>query len=722
MTDVSTRTAIPGPPIGQPSVRFTLQKGSARSVKALLERGFDPDQTDRDGRTPLMIAAAAGNVAACKVLLSVGADPTRVDPSGRNALRHAEENGKTDAFFVLAEAKVPTRTAPARQPGRHQPEMIRPPATPAEVPAVRQRGPTGSIAAPLSSPDDDPIPDGSDWIEAKPPERPADDRDSLKSFAGSQAALSGNGSKRMGGDWSDVDLRLPVVQPLRTVGAKQSLLDAEVRLDIRKLLVRALADGRIHRDDILTAVERVVDDGTKDRVVEAIETVLGDLGCVLEDDGIGPLVRPGGRPSGSHDASEVDEAMAVVEEAVPSVTRAWECHLKDVARHGLLDADEETLLGRRIRDGRSEALAIVARCPTAVAWIIEQGRLAIGDRDLTERLLDLDDRSSRSSRQDGSGGDRVDEGGPAERLAGWCSRLADLLPELAAPGYGAPPPDVARTVRSVLEEVPLHLQVFERLTAIEGRDPIEGRMIDALGSQLRRVVDARNRMAASNLRRVAFFARRYARSRMDREDLVQEGCLGLLRAIERFDPDRGNRFGTYAAWWIRQSMTRAIADKVRTIRVPVHAWEQLRRMDRFLERELRPSEPTTGEVAAALDVPEHQVRKLMKVPSEPVPLVGDDEASFLSTDPWSAGLPPSQEDVLAEKQMQRVVRSAVNDLPPRVARVVSLRFGLDGSGEKTLEEVGTMFGVTRERIRQMEAKALLKLGHPGRSKTISRLL
>lgn len=722
MTDVSTRTAIPGPPIGQPAVRFTLQRGNARSVKALLERGFDPEQTDRDGRTPLMIAAAAGNVDACKILLSAGADPTRVDPSGRNALRHAVDNGKTDAFLVLAEPRAPTRTAPARQPGPPEPETIPPPSAPTEVPAVRQRGTTRSNAVPLSSPDDDPIPDGSEWIEAKPPERPADDRDSLKSFAGSQAALSGNGSKRMGGDWSDVDLRLPVVQPLRTVGAKLSLLDTEVRQNIRMLLVRALADGRIHRDDILTAAERVVDDGTKDRIVEAIETVLGDLGCVLEDDEIGPLVRPGGRPSGPHDASEVDEAMAAVEEAAPFVTRAWECHLKDVARHGLLDADEETLLGRRIRDGRSEALAIVARCPSAVASIIERGRLAIGDRDLTGRLLDLDDRSSRSSRQEGSDGGSADEGDPAERLAGWCSRLADLLPELAAPGCGVPPPDLARMVRSVLEEVPLHLQVFERLTAIEGRDPIESRMIDALGSQLRRVVDARNRMAASNLRLVAFFARRYARSGMDREDLVQEGYLGLMRAIERFDPDRGNRFATYAGWWIRQSMTRAIADKVRTIRVPVHAWEQLRRMDRFLERELRPSEPTAGEVAAALDLPEHQVRKLMKVPTEPVPIVRDDEVSFLSGDPWSAGLPPSQEEVLAEKQMQRVVRSAVNDLPPRLARVVSLRFGLDGSGEKTLEEVGTVFGVTRERIRQMEAKALQRLAHPGRSKSISRLL
>jgi RNA polymerase primary sigma factor len=526
----------------------------------------------------------------------------------------------------------------------------------------------------------------------------------------------------MGADWSDVELRLPIVQPLRTVGAKQTLLDAEVRQDIRTLLFRVLADERIHRDDILTVVERVIDDGTKDRVVEAIETVLGDLGCVLEDDEIGPLVRRGGCPSGPHDAAEVDEAMAAVEEATRAVTRAWECHLKDVTRHGHLDAYEETLLGRRIRDGRTEALAIVARCPTAVATIIDQGRLAIGDRDLTERLLDLDDRSFLFSGQEQSGGDPIDEGGPYERLAGWCSRLADLLPELAAPGYGVSPPDVARMVRSVLEEVPLHLQVIEGLTAIEGRDPIESRMIDALGSQLRRVVDARNRMAASNLRLVDSFARGYAMSGMDQEDLVQEGCLGLLRAIERFDPDRGNRFGTYAAWWIRQSMTRAIADKARTIRVPVHAWEQLRRMDRFLEKELRPSEPTTDEVAAALDVPEQQVRKLMKVPSEPVPLVCDDEASFLSTDPWSAGFPPSQEEVLAGKQMQKVVRSAMNDLPGRLARVVSLRFGLDGSGEKTLEEVGTMFGVTRERIRQMEAKALLKLGHRGRLKTISRLL
>jgi RNA polymerase primary sigma factor len=723
MTELSTRSDSRVPSISQPLVVFTLKKGDAKSVKALVDRGFDPDQSDREGRTPLMIAAAAGNLAACRLLLAAGADPTRVDPDGRNALRHAADNGKTDVYLLVAEAKVRPSLVSARPPGSPDCDTTSPPMAPKPPPVARpvDRRISGA-AGPVPSPDDESLPDGSGWIEAKPAERPADDLASLRSFAASQAALSGTVLKGIGADWSDVEVNLPVVQRFRPTAPPPALPDSEARLRVRKLLLRALADGRIHRDDILTAVERVIDDGMRERILEAIETVLGDLGCVLEDDEVGPLVRPGGRPSGSHDASEVDEAMAAVEEAAPSVTRAWDCHLKDVARHGLLDADEEMLLGRRIRDGRSEALAIVARCPTAVASIIEQSRLAIGDRELTDRLLDLDDRSSRLSGQDGSGGGSADEGGPAERLAGWCSRLADLLPELAAPGYGVPPPDVARMVRSVLDEVPLRLQVIERLTAIVGRDPIESRLLDALGLQLRRVVDGRNRMAASNLRLVAFFARRYARSGMDREDLVQEGYLGLMRAIERFDPDRGNRFATYAGWWIRQSMTRAIADKVRTIRVPVHAWEQLRRMDRFLERELRPNEPTIGEVAAALDLPEHQVRKLMKVPSEPVPLVGDDEASFLSTDPWSAGLPPSQEDVLAGKQMQRVVRCAVNDLHPRLARVVSLRFGLDGSGEKTLEEVGTMFGVTRERIRQIEARALRILRHPGRSRTLSRLI
>jgi RNA polymerase primary sigma factor len=708
-------------------VRFTLQKGNAASVIALIERGLDVDAPDAEGRTPLMVAAGAGNSAACKALLGAGADPTRIDSTGRDAMGLASEGRKTDAFLVVAEA-VRVFSALAARSSSSKSSVISDecPTAPdvepePEIISSNQSGLRLDDSAPVLAADA--TSDASAWIDLEPPDRPPDNVESLRSFATSQAVVSGAEVVGAGADWSDVEANLPTPVRKRKSVTVPSPLDAEMRVDIGSLIVRALSEGRVQEAEISETLARLTDEEAKERAFEAIVTVLGDLGSFVDDDISSATDCQNSEEPALSDRVEVDEAVSIVVETSKPVTRAWECYQSDVLEHKLLDAAEELLVAHRIKRGRSDALAIIARSPTAVTAIAQWARRAIADRIGMELFLAPEDGESHSD-MGSVEGDRTGttESKLTERFEQWSARLSGMLPALADRGGGAVPPGAARDVRSLLEEASLQFELIERTVELIGRDDIEQGLLDALGLHLKRVVDARNRMVACNQRLVVHLARRYARSGMDLEDLVQEGNLGLMRAVERFDPDRGNRFATYAGWWIRQAMSRAVADKSRTIRVPVHVGEKLRRLERFQEQELRPTELTVAEIASALEVEDLAVEKLLKVPAEPVSLSDLDEIALIGQESWMYAFPETPEDSLAARQMRRVVQDAVKRLPQRAATVIALRFGFGEDGERTLEEVGTIYGVTRERIRQIEAKALAALSHPSRATALARLL
>ncbi len=267
------------------------------------------------------------------------------------------------------------------------------------------------------------------------------------------------------------------------------------------------------------------------------------------------------------------------------------------------------------------------------------------------------------------------------------------------------------------DPVKMYLKDIGRVPLLSGDDEIELARLMQEGDEV-----AKKRLSEANLRLVVSIAKRYVGRGMLFLDLIQEGNLGLMKAVEKFDYQRGFKFSTYATWWIRQSITRAIADQARTIRIPVHMVEtinKLTRVQRVLLQELG-REPIPAEIAEKMGVSEERVIEIQKIAQDPVSLetpIGEEEDSHLGDfiEDEKTMTPSDNVNVtILKEQLLRVLDS----LTPREQKVVRLRYGLDDGKPRTLEEVGKEFNVTRERIRQIEAKALRKLRHPSRSKKL----
>jgi RNA polymerase primary sigma factor len=666
-----------------PLLRMAALAGVVSVVRMHISRGDDFDARDGAGMTPLMLAASKNRASVCATLIEAGADLGLCDPSGRAALSIACEAGAREAAEVLSVAL--TRPKP-------------------EDELLHDDGPEPPVWLELVSLDDD-WEAGSlgDWEvdEAKAP--PEGDLSIVEEAAALYRSISLHVPIDNAEDWSDFDAILPDEATRPKVGE-------ELRDGLRLLLLRAIREGRVSEQRVLRLCSK---DGEQDEDTERIiRALLSEIGALLDEDaedGDDLLLE---EPTGQ----EEDELTALLEYA--DDLDPWRCdparvYSREMRIGRLLTAEEEVVLGKEMEQGLELAIKALS------TWIVgldalEKDPLLADFEESTEAPLDLSSLEVSSEEAEvaipftsfedeeedtETSGQEVELPTLSEemlqsRREGWTGSVTDLMRLKKSSG--------------------VLLKLADRAVG----DP----EANAFRKAVERYAKARETMTVCNLRLVYSVVKRYQGHGLMLDDLVQEGNIGLMKAVERYDWRRGFKFSTYATWWIRQSAHRALADKGRTIRLPVHMNEKLVGVSRAADAyELENgSAPSDTDLAEFVSISVERMSKIRAWMEEPKCVHDKDNDGVL----WEDKLfdtPEHRPDFMDENDALRNVlkRGLVDIDDERAAEIISLRFGLDGSDSRTLEEVGEIFGLTRERIRQIEDKAIRRLAHPSRSAALA---
>ncbi|WP_426175573.1 sigma-70 family RNA polymerase sigma factor [Massilia sp. TWR1-2-2] len=728
-------------------LRMAAMAGIESAIRIHIDRGDDLNARDGNGLTPLMLSAARNRFAVCKLLVEAGADKSLRSPSGTTAHEIAIEAGAHEAAEFL-EPVISTADVAAPP----VPPVAELPSAPLvlldDLPNVQSRVSIGVTATTESGPADDQtnlVIGGSghitdfDLMGWEPEEDgPPPDADPSVELAASamHTAISGHEPIDSSEDWDEVDVYLPErSMPL----ARKD--DAESRERLRLLLLRAIREGSVPSMHIEAL--SLNDDRSANPEAEAVlNMVVNDLGAEVDerfeyvsvDENFEVFIKP----EETQDEEEIlAGAIALVDNLTARQTDPLRIYQKEFQRVKLISADDEVSLAKSMEHALDLALDALAGWPRGVELTLAAGHLVKAGRkpltwlsrgpggNQTDLVSEVDGDIANIEAPENEPDDEIelsdeselDSGtAPPDIINGFAEQINRL--EFLLTGTSQPGPDWLE-VREMLTLLQLNIRFLSHLADVTHDDHSE--QAEQYAAAIRTFRGARERMANANLKLVFHLAKKYLYSGEPLDDLAQEGNIGLLKAVERFDWRRGFKFSTYATWWIRQQIGRHVADKGRTIRVPVHVHEKVQR----LYRETRAFEsengrlPALDEIAARLQMSPRSVEALQRIGPEPDcidDLLIDD---VIAVEARSAFISPDPSKIAYQSELGTTIDKVLATLTPREQQIIRMRFGVGISDSFTLDEIGIRYEVTRERIRQIEAKAIRKLKHPSRADALS---
>lgn len=718
--------------------------GVEAAVQVHIDRGDDLDARDDKGQTPLMLSAARNKSAICKLLLAAGANAELLDPSGRNALGIARAAGALEAASAIEAACTPRMASysddvfcePAHvaldgqevlaannPPASHLADAVQP--TERTVSVQGLEAATTPMLGWTFGEDGDAF-DLTRW-EAEEDQPPPEGNHALSVAAFEiQSAISEHQPIDTAADWEDFEAFLPDrATPLPRAD------NAEARERLRLVLLRAIREGSVPYSAIVDLT--LGDDGEPNEEAGALlSMVINDLGAETDERF---------EYSASHESFEVfvtpeteseedvvNDAMAFVDDLAGRRNEPLRIYQRELQREALLTAEAEVALGQAMEHGVAKALDALASWPSGIGAVLDAAKKvalntkplrwlssgpqferqdveptpssepdassclpaeAVGDEDESDSQLDLDARES------------VDE------LSEFCAK-AELLSGFAiGASQDAPEWSACRDALASLGLTRGFLLELADSGLAREREPAL-----AFVQAMRDYRGARDQMAVANLKLVHSIAKKYLFSGQPLDDLLQEGNIGLIKAVDRYDWRRGFKFSTYATWWIRQQVGRHIADKSKTIRLPVHVYEKTQRIAQAAHAfEFRHGHaPTIDEIAALVQLPLQKVLALTRATMEPLPLheiealddliAADVKDQFTACDPM---------DIVDDTQRVGWAHRLLGTLKFKDESIICMRFGIGIRDSMTLEEIGVRLDVTRERIRQIEAASLRTL-------------
>ncbi|WP_157205652.1 sigma-70 family RNA polymerase sigma factor [Methylomonas koyamae] len=674
-----------------PLLKMAVLSGVQAAVSLHIRRGIEVNAIDEKGRSPLILAASKGHTETCRILLEAGADPRILDNEGNDALSIALDK-RLDNLAELLKERL------------------------SELGHGLSTGASDLDPASSENENSDPLNaadetfDLSGWESEEESPVPPQDDECLAKVSTTHQAISAHIPIDNDEDWSDVDIDLP-----DNSRNNRRIWNDEIRSEVLRLFVVAIQERHAsHRwiEDIALDHEGDSDPKLENRLVFILE----EMGVIVDDV---EWLMPDITIPVDEDVEDIaNEALSFLSDLTSQNIEPQRLYEKDMAKTvNLLSREGEAEIGNIIEKGMEEALIAVSGSVSAITKI-----LCVADK-ILKNELPLETMVNREAIIQSEDDDPADEiyhfqedsedndETPISDLTIHVETIRDLLPYLSK--------ENSHIMLDSLREVRLSWAFLEALCNRLGQSKTDPVAHSALEFALAKVTRAKSRMIESNLKLVYSIARKYVHRGLAFLDLIQEGNLGLIRAVEKFDYRRGFKFSTYATWWIRQSITRAIADQARLIRVPVHMIESVNQVEWARER----IEQTTGLTADAaiiakqLSLPMDKVTKALRATSEIIPIDSLDIEDVANTKFFFSAAPSPEESAMQIALHDELDRM-LDTLDSKESEVLRLRFGLNESDEQTLEEIGQVFMVTRERIRQIEAKALRKLRYPSRAESL----